>query len=228
MWHRYVGTVSRALHTKLGERPTWHEGAWYALNNADHVMVHRDTATLGAPVGATAIELHRAGLGALPNGVVSVAQNTDNSGDLNVRSAPGTSAGVNGGIPNGALFYIMGPPVDVNGNPWPNPANDMPNADPNANAWYPAASADFSIAGFVAAGPGTNGERLTTITSQTTPILPPAPGPGPAPQPAPQPGPAPSPAAPAKSNMATVLGVLAGAVVIGGAGYYYYTKKRRR
>ncbi len=240
MWHRYTGQVSREMHSKLSDRPSWQHGAWYAINNADQVMVHRDTATLGrAGVGATAIEMHRAGgarapfdagLGALPNGVVDVAQNTDVSGDLNVRSAPGTSSSVNGGIPQGALFYIMGAPVDVNGNPWPSGSNDMPTGDPNQNAWYPAASADFSVAGFVAAGPGSSGERLTTITGQTDPIIP---GPNPNPPPIPTPPPAPPPPGPtpatpaAKSNVGTIVGVLAGAAVIGGGAYYLYKKRRR-
>lgn len=268
MWQRYTGHVSRDLHAKLGDRPAWHQGAWYAINNANHVMVHPpEQGTLGRALAPTShahgVPGHMAGgraghglpalmtrghgydrglgvtaiersLGALPNGAIAVAQNTDNSGQLNIRSAPGTSNPVVGGIPNGGLFYITGAPVDTSGNTWApggDPTNDMPNASPDQNAWYPAATADFSVTGFVATGPGTSGERLTTITNQTDPIVPaPVPPPAPAPAPPPPPAPAPGPSQPAAASTSNtgMLALAAVVVVGGGAAAYWYMKKHKR
>lgn len=39
MWQRYSGPITRDLHVKLHSRPSWHNGAWYAMSG-DTVMVH--------------------------------------------------------------------------------------------------------------------------------------------------------------------------------------------
>jgi hypothetical protein len=187
MSHAGVGAKHRTPH----HYGPWSPGRDHA-GRAPAVQFHRGSGALGAGpspgdygawtprrgsggLGQGQPARHRVSLGAAGSGI-AVAQNTDNSGDLNVRSGPGTNNAVVGGIPHGGYFWITGGAVDVGGASWPvtdpnDPTtvkNPMPTGNPDQNAWWPAQSADGSVQGYVSIGPGSGNEQLVTLTGFTT------------------------------------------------------------